>query len=146
MELTDDNGDPIPVNNTAEPFIIKVPAQDPPRLYEGNIDLIGINYYKTVLLTNSSSLHVVVIPENPGDLFHLYIKYSSNPKKDELRYPDEENYDYAFTLPKNETYSEDKAELKYTAFVGQDLIKGSGTYYIGLKLFSNYKFILLTIN
>lgn len=137
MELTDNNGEPISVNNTAEPFVIKVPAQDPPRLYDGSIDLIGMNYYKTILLTNTSSLHVVVIPNNPGDLFHLYIKYSKNPKTDELKYPDEENYDYVFTLPTNATYSKDKTELKYTAFVGQDRIKGSGAYYIGLKLFSN---------
>jgi hypothetical protein len=136
MELTDDDGNPIPVNNTAEPFVIRVPAQEPARTYEASIGLTQTNYYKTVLLTNISSLHVVLIPENEGDLYHVYVKFSVSPKTDELKYPDEENFDYSFSLPKNRTDPSDTSELRYTAFIGSNDTKGNGTYYIAVKLYS----------
>ncbi len=151
MELADDNGNPIPVHNTSEPFVIKVPAQEPARSYHAEIGLTQTNYYKTVLLTNISSLHVVLMPENEGDLYHVYIKFSANPKTDDSKYPDEKNYDFSFSLPKNKTNQEDLSELRYTAFIASNETKGNGTYYIAVKLYSKssyfswlaFKFILI---
>lgn len=136
MELADEDGNPIPVNNTDEPFVIKVPAQEPARSYQGSVNLTAINYYKTVLLTNISSLHVVVIPEKPEEVFHIYVKYSAKPRGDENKYPDEENYDYHFTVPNNKTSLDPANELRYTAFIGANETMGSGAYYIGVKVAS----------
>ena len=138
MELADANGNPIPVNNTDEPFVIRVPAQKPARSYQASINLTAINYYKTVLLTDISSLHVVVMPERAEEVFHIYVKYSASPKSDEHKYPDEVNYDYVFTVPNNRTSEDPSDELRYTAFIGANETKGSGAYYIGVKVASKW--------
>ena len=46
MELTDANGNPIPVNNTDEPFVIQVPNPEPAKSYRSSVDLIGYTIYK----------------------------------------------------------------------------------------------------
>lgn len=75
------------------------------------------------------------MPEIPGDFYHIYIKYSTAKVIEE--YPDEKNYDYAFTSP-NSIYLEegDFEELRYTSFISNNDTKGNGTYYIGVKLAS----------
>lgn len=92
------------------------------------------------MATNSSSLHVVVKPEIPGDMYHLFIKYSNTRVTDV--YPDEKHHDYSFTLP-NMFYSDPSNELMYTAFISNNETKGNGTYYIGIKLAGQSKLILL---
>jgi hypothetical protein len=98
------------------------------------------------LPSNQSSIHVVIIPLVSGDYYHVYIKYST--KKVIDLYPDESNYDYAFTLPNNKSYHIDGAyrqsyeELRYTAFVSSNETKGNGTYYIAVKLASK-QFIII---
>ena len=79
------------------------------------------------MATNSSSLHVVVIPDNPGDFYHIYIKYSVT--KVTTEYPDEHNYDYHFTVP--DLYAADtdpSNELMYTAFISNNDTKGKQIY------------------
>ena len=140
MELADENGNTLAINNTEEPFVIRVPAQEPAQAFRTSVDLISFAYYKTVVLTNSSSIHVVTIPDSVGDIYHVYIRYSADPAMDDLRYPTEKNYNWVFTLPNNNTNDEHFSELKYTAFLGINETKGAGTYYIGIKLASNYFF------
>ena len=142
MELADENGNTLAINNTEEPFVIRVPAPEPAQAFRTSVDLISFAYYKTVLLTNSSSMHVVTIPDSVGDIYHVYVKYSANPATDDLRYPTESNFDWVFTLPNNNTYDEQLYELKYTAFLGINETKGAGTYYIGIKLASNLFFFV----
>lgn len=78
----------------------------------------------------------MVKPEIPGDIYHLYIKYSKTRVTDV--YPDEKHHDYAFTLP-NLLYSDQSKELMHTAFISNNETKGNGTYYIGIKLAGKFK-------
>ena len=73
------------------------------------------------------------MPTEPGEFYHVYIKYTD--KKVIDTYPDENNYDYMFTLPNNKS-SSSAPEIKYSAFIGSNETKGNGTYYIGVKLIS----------
>ena len=80
--------------------------------------------------TNSSSLHIEIYPEQKGDIYHIYVKYSDKKVIDVQ--PSEKSYDYAYTLPNfNKTESEEKM---HTIFIPQNETKGNGTYYIGVKL------------
>jgi hypothetical protein len=82
------------------------------------------------LPTNSSSLHIEIYPEQKGDIYHIYVKYSDKKVIDVQ--PSEKSYDYAYTLPNfNQTESEEKM---HTIFIPQNETKGNGTYYIGVKL------------
>ena len=133
MELTDENGTPLSINGTDEPFVIQVPNQEPARAYKSSVDLIGFTYYKLYLPSDSSSLHFVLRPDTIGDIYHVYIsKYTLDTPSDQ-KYPTEQYNDYAFTLPNNRDVNE-TSELKYTAFIGNNETKGNGTYYIGVKL------------
>ncbi|CAF0709342.1 unnamed protein product [Brachionus calyciflorus] len=133
LKLTDETGCSIVVNNTKEPFNIKIPSATPAPAFIAYVNQTGINYHKLFLATNSSSLHVVIIPETPGDIYHIYIKYSET--KITSVYPDEKNHDYAFTSPDLSGYYTDPSnELMYTAFISNNDTKGNGTYYIGVKL------------
>lgn len=49
LKLTDDFGNPIIVNNTAEPFNIKVPASFPVPLFRAFVNQTGIIYHKVIL-------------------------------------------------------------------------------------------------
>lgn len=133
MELTDENGNPLSINGTDEPFVIQVPNQEPARAYKSNVDLIGFTYYKLYLPSDSSSLHFVLKPDTPGDMYHVYIsKYTLDTPSDQ-KYPNEQYHEYKFFLPNNRTV-EETSELKYTAFIPNGETKGNGTYYVGIKL------------
>lgn len=128
LKLTDDFGNPIVVNNTQEPFNIKIPSSTPAPSFKAYVNRTAINYHKLYLATNSSSLHAVIIPDNPGDFYHVYIKYSVT--KVTKEYPDEHNYDYQFTVP--DLYAADtdpSNELMYTAFISNNDTKGTFIYY-----------------
>lgn len=51
LKLTDDFGNPIVVNNTAEPFNIKVPASVPAPFFKAYVNQTGINYHKVIFKT-----------------------------------------------------------------------------------------------
>lgn len=46
LELTDDFGNPLVINNTQEPFNIKIPAQEPAQDFIASVGLLGLNYHK----------------------------------------------------------------------------------------------------
>ena len=50
LKLTDDFGNPIVINNTAEPFNIKVPASFPVPLFRAYVNQTGIIYHKVNIL------------------------------------------------------------------------------------------------
>ena len=137
MTLTDENGNELVVNNTKEPIVIQVPTNGDETLYKGAVSQVGFSYHKTKLLTNASSLSVVIIPDCPDEYYHIYIKYTNKSYLEE--YPDEKNHDWVFTSPNNMTLDEgDSSELRYTAFLSNTDTKGNGTYYIGIKLASKF--------
>ena len=49
MELTDENGQALSVNNTQAPFVIRVPSPQPAPAYQSNVGLIGFTYYKVII-------------------------------------------------------------------------------------------------
>lgn len=130
LKLSDENGTELVVNNTKEPFIINIPAQTPARKFQADVSLLGVNYHKLYLPTNSSSLHIAVMPEVDGDYYHIYVKYSV--KKVIEVYPDEASFDYAYTVPSNRT--ELDYEARHTVFMRANETMGNGTYYVGVKL------------
>ena len=82
--------------------------------------------------TNTSSLHIDIIPAVPGDFYHIYVKYSLTRVIDVQ--PSEKSYDYAYTLPNNRVENEEK---RHSIFMAQNQTMGNGTYYIGVKVASN---------
>lgn len=46
LELTDENGNELEINGTAEPFNIKIPAQKPAKSFKSSVGLFGFTYYK----------------------------------------------------------------------------------------------------
>ncbi len=144
LQLKDENGNPLKINNTAEPFNIRIPAQEPATAYNSSVSQVGFTYFKTLLSTKTSSLHIVLLPLIPGDCYHIYIRYS--PTKVIDIYPDEKTFDYYYTLPNTKQIDDPQfSEIQNTAFIKANETKGSGTYYIGVKLASIYKFSLFYI-
>ena len=103
------------------------------------MSLLGVNYHKLYLPTNSSSLHIAVMPEVDGDYYHIYVKYSV--KKVIEVYPDEASFDYAYTVPSNRT--ELDYEARHTVFMRANETMGNGTYYVGVKLAGEFFFFFL---
>jgi hypothetical protein len=81
----------------------------------------------------------MITPLVDGDIYHVYISYTPNKTID--TYPSETSHDYAYTIPRNETFVgtlED--EFKYRIFLLSNETKGNGTYYIGIKLASKFNY------
>jgi len=134
MELTDENGVPLVINGTDEPFVIQVPNQIPAKSYRSSVDLFKPAVFKLYLPTDSSSLHFVLKPDTPGDYFHVYVsKYTLDTPSDQ-KYPNEVYHHYKFTLPNNRKVDDPASELPFTAFIGNNETQGNGTYYISVKL------------
>lgn len=58
LKLTDDFGNPIVVNNTAEPFNIKVPANVPAPFFKAYVNQTGINYHKVIFYKRKKSYKI----------------------------------------------------------------------------------------
>ena len=51
LKLSDENGTELVVNNTAEPFVIVIPAVTPAELFQSSVGLLEIIYHKVKSLT-----------------------------------------------------------------------------------------------
>jgi hypothetical protein len=137
FEMTDQNGEKLVVNNPKEPIRITIPSNGNADLFVSRVERVGIRYHKLYLGKNDSSFHMVILPECPGEFYHVYVKYTTKRVIDEV--VDEKNFDWRFTVPNNMTLGlTDSDELKYSVFISNNDTKGNGTYYAGVKLASRY--------
>ena len=51
MELSDENGNPLSINNTKAPFVIRVPSPQPANAYQSSVNLVSFTYYKVNFIT-----------------------------------------------------------------------------------------------
>jgi hypothetical protein len=129
LKLSDENGTDLVIKNTDEPFVLNVPSSSPAQLFQSSVGLYEIIYHKLYLPTNSSSLHLEIYPDVPGDYYHIYAAYSLT-KVIEVQ-PNENSYDWTYTVPNHNAESEQKM---HNIFMPQNETKGNGTYYFGIKL------------
>ncbi len=141
LDLTDDNGNPIPVTNTSEPFVINIPATTPAKAFESKVDRFGINYHK-MYLKNASAIIVVAQPRMPGEHYFVYVKYSEKKVANESFFPIDKTFDFSFYLPNKQISPNDDptGELAYSVFIPANVTKDDATYYIGVKLASKIYF------
>lgn len=135
LQLADDDGNELLINNTKEPFVINIPSKGPIETISSFVKLLEITYHKTFVPNNDSALSLILTPLTKGDYYHVYISHS--PKKTIAEYPNEKSHDWVFTVPNNLTYDESTEEgrdFKHTIFLSNNETKGEGYYFIGVKL------------
>ena len=50
LDLTDNDGNPLAISNTTEPFLIRIKCKQPARAFRANVSQVGITYHKVRFL------------------------------------------------------------------------------------------------